>query len=159
MSDRPVPSVDDPTSEAVDSAAPATDSSIEPHQLVDWPPDVLPPSGTLGIQINAQSSDAPTESDPDTSKTPDSSPSDAQSASSRRRYKTPKNPLEFASLVSMVAVQVMNGEVDLDKARAFASLTRTAAQAMTTESAMARSQKTVPELTLTADVFEEEEDA
>lgn len=62
--------------------------------------------------------------------------------------------MELASLVSKVAVQVLNGDIEIEKARTFSGLVRTAAQAMTTETARARSEKIVPELQLNDEVYE-----
>jgi hypothetical protein len=63
--------------------------------------------------------------------------------------------MEFAAQASRVATMVLNGDMEIDKARQYANIARTVAQALSTESARARSQKQTPELSLSEEVFED----
>ena len=74
-----------------------------------------------------------------------SNPSGAPSTRSIRRYRKPSNVREFAALANEVATAVLNGEIDLDTARAYSAVARTVAQAMTAETVRARFLRTAPD--------------
>ena len=56
--------------------------------------------------------------------------------------------MAFAAQANQVATAILNGEVDLDVARTYASVARTVAQAMNTEVNRARLYETLPDLEL-----------
>lgn len=53
---------------------------------------------------------------------------------------------EFASQANEVANRILNGEIDLDTARAYSAVARTVAQAVTSEVVRARFLKAMPDL-------------
>ena len=86
-----------------------------------------------------------------------SSSSEQPTSVSKKRWRQPRNVREFAAMANAVATQVLNGEMDLDQARAFSSISRTVAQAMSIEVTRARFLKESPDLEFGDDIFEEEE--
>lgn len=80
------------------------------------------------------------------STSPTSKPCDEQSRPSTLRLRTPRNVQEFASQANQVAAAVLRGDIDLDTARVYSAVARTAAQAMTTEVVKARLTRTTPDL-------------
>ena len=60
----------------------------------------------------------------------------------------PVDPMSFASQANAVATAILNGTIDLDTAKAYASVARTVAQAMNTEVNRARLEQTLPDLEL-----------
>lgn len=62
--------------------------------------------------------------------------------------KTPSSVAEFTAQVNEVATRLLNGEMDLELARAYSSLVRTVAQSLSTEVAAARLEKRRPNLDL-----------
>ena len=54
-----------------------------------------------------------------------------------RRFKLPKDVHEFSGQANSVATMVLNGEIDLDTARAYSAIARTVAQAVTAETIVA----------------------
>ena len=74
-----------------------------------------------------------------------------------RRWRQPRNVREFAAQANAVATMVLNGTMDLESARAYSSVARTVAQAMSTEVSRSRFLQSEPSLDLPEDVFEEED--
>lgn len=73
-------------------------------------------------------------------------PSGEPSVASTRPYRLPANVREFAAQANMVATDILNGKIDLETARAYSSVARTVAQAITAETTHARFLKTAPDL-------------
>ena len=143
---------DETRSGAVLTARPATRGGIvqrvvaasEWSQRTQPTPDEIPPSvasgSTTGRSVSA-------------SESPPSNPSDAPSKPSMRRFRKPKNVSEFAGQANRVATMILNGEIDLDTARAYSAVARTVAQSVSAQVAHARFLRTQPELD-----FPEEDD-
>ncbi len=72
-----------------------------------------------------------------------------------RRWRQPRNVREFAAQANAVATMVLNGNIELEAARAYSSVARTVAQAMSTEVSRSRFIRSEPSLDLSGDVFEE----
>lgn len=89
------------------------------------------------------------------STSPTSSSSDRPSTGSTRRYRRPRTVREFAAQANSVATAILNGDIDIDRARAYSSVARTVAQAMSTEVVRARFMQMEPDLTF--DIPEEDE--
>jgi hypothetical protein len=66
--------------------------------------------------------------------------------------------MEFAGQVNAVATQVLNGEIDIERARVYTAAARTVAQAMSTEVTRARFIGANADLTLPQNVYDEEPD-
>lgn len=90
-------------------------------------------------------------SEPPTSKT-----SGGPSRASTRQYRQPKNVREFAAQANLVATAILNGQIDLDTARAYSAVARTVAQAVTSEVVRARFLRAAPDLEF-PDMSEEDE--
>lgn len=132
------------TSAAIDRPRPASDDTTMPSS--DTTPDIRtstssgPGAGSTGPANGRRSS----------------KPSDPPSAASSKRWRSPGSAMAFAAQANMVATLVLNGEIDLDTARTYASVARTVAQAMSTEVSRARFVQSIPQLDLSSDVFDEE---
>lgn len=74
---------------------------------------------------------------------------------SNRSFRRPSTIKEFVSQVNAVATSVLNGQGNIEVARAFSALARTVAQAMNVEMTKARIAKQSPDMALSDDVFEE----
>lgn len=83
-----------------------------------------------------------------------SRPSEQPSARSTRRWRSPRNAMEFAAQANAVATLLLNGEIDVETTRAYSAVARTVAQAMSTEVSRARFVAIEPTLSLSDDVFE-----
>lgn len=59
----------------------------------------------------------------------------------KKRYPKPGNVAEFASTIRTVAIEVLNEEIDDEKARIFSGLARAAAQLISAETTRARIEK------------------
>lgn len=90
----------------------------------------------------------PAESVSTSTSTPTSSSSDAPSSDSNKCWRKPKTIKEFASQANAIATMILNGEIDMDKARNYASLARVVAQATSIEVTRARFLKEEPDLSL-----------
>lgn len=80
-----------------------------------------------------------------------SSSSEKPSSSLKQRYRRPTDAKDLAAQASYVATQVLNGEVDLEAARIYSTLARTAAQGLGLEMQKSRSENKKAELTMTTD--------
>lgn len=80
-------------------------------------------------------------------------PSDAPSSASTKRWRKPRNVREFAAQANEVATMMLNGDLDIDTARAYSSIARGIAQMMSINVTRARFLKTEPVLD-----FEEDDD-
>lgn len=108
-----------------------------------------PPSGQSQTQTDGATSSADTASSAaDRAQT--SQNSGGRSSESIGRWREPKNVREFASQANRVATMLLNGEISIDTARAYSAVARTAAQAVTAETARARFMGTAPDLTFEA---------
>jgi len=63
-------------------------------------------------------------------------------------WAVPVDPMTFAYQANKVATAILNGEIDLDVARTYASVARTVAQAMNTEVNRARLEQSLPDLSM-----------
>ena len=86
---------------------------------------------------------------------PNSTNSATPPSSSNKHWLQPRSAREFASQANAVATMLLNGKIDLETARAYASLTRTVAQTLSTEVSKARFLEKPPDLSLDGDVWEE----
>jgi hypothetical protein len=77
-----------------------------------------------------------------------SPPSDVPSRRSKGHWVSPRSAMDFASQANRVATMILNGEIDLETARAYSAVARTVAQAMGTEVNRARISQIRPYLTL-----------
>lgn len=82
---------------------------------------------------------------------PTSSPSEEPIRSSKKRYRKPGDAKQLAAQASYIATQVLNGEIDLDTARIYATLARTAAQGLSIEMQLGRLNHKKPDLDLAQD--------
>lgn len=73
---------------------------------------------------------------------------------SSKRWRKPANVKEFASQVNEVATLVLNGELDIDQARTYASLARVVAQTVSVEVTRSRFLKEIPDLEFGEDTHE-----
>lgn len=90
----------------------------------------------------------PTEPVPATPSTPMSMPSEEPSSTSNKRYRKPRTIREFAAQANEIATLVLNGEIDLETARNYASLARVVSQTASIEVTRARFLKREPDLSL-----------
>jgi hypothetical protein len=79
---------------------------------------------------------------------PMSKPSESPSRPSKRRWHKPKNVKEFAAQANEIATLVLNGEIDMETARGYASLARVVTQSVSIEVNRARILKREPDLSL-----------
>jgi hypothetical protein len=79
---------------------------------------------------------------------PMSKPSGEPSRPSKRRWHKPKNVKEFAAQANEIATLVLNGEIDMETARGYASLARVVTQSVSIEVNRARLLKREPDLSL-----------
>lgn len=116
-----------------------------PHPADKGPPQ--PMGGGKGVK-RAVPGDEPTEPAPATPSTPMSMPSEEQSSTSNKRYRKPRTIREFAAQANEIATLVLNGEIDLETARNYASLARVVSQTASIEVTRARFLKREPDLSL-----------
>lgn len=90
----------------------------------------------------------PTEDEAINSSTTTSISSEPPSSDSNRRWRKPKTVREFAAQANDVATMILNGEIDMEQARGYASLARVVAQAASVEVTRARFLKREPDLSL-----------
>ena len=83
-----------------------------------------------------------------------SNASGAPSGGSTRRWRKPTSVKEFAAQANAVATLLLNGELDVEIARAYSGIARTVAAAISNETSRARFAKTAPDLSLGDDVYE-----
>lgn len=79
-------------------------------------------------------------------KSPTSLISGEPSKPSTGRYRLPRSVHEFAGQANLIATQVLNGDIDLETARAYSAIARTVAQAVTAETTRARILRSTPDL-------------
>jgi hypothetical protein len=102
-----------------------------------------------------KNTNCPTDTEPDTTSPADYGNLESPKSGSKLRWKQPATVRQFASQVNAVATKVLNGSIDMDKARAYATLTRVLAQAISVEVTRARFVKQVPDLVID-DLMEED---
>lgn len=71
-----------------------------------------------------------------------------RSSGSKKRWRQPRNAREFAAQANEVATMILNGEMNIDDARAYASVARVVAQSMSSSVTQARFLKEAPDLSL-----------
>jgi hypothetical protein len=79
---------------------------------------------------------------------PPSTRSDSRSSGSKPHYRRPGTALEFASQANDVCTRLLNGEIDIRKAKAYAALARVVSQTISAEVTRARFLKEAPDLRL-----------
>lgn len=87
---------------------------------------------------------------------PNSTNSATPSNASKRRYRKPRTALQLAAQASAVATALLNGTLDLDTARAYGTIARTAAQSLGVEVQTGRFLKTSPSLDMSWEAEEPE---
>lgn len=137
--------VEDPTDVVGDGALGVTPDAIEPpsearNGLAPQTPPI-PSESPTSADSGSATGRREVADDPKTSST-----SGTPSRHSTRRYKKPNNVREFASQANTVATRILNGEIDLDTARAYSAVARTVAQAVTAQTVHARFLKATPDL-------------
>lgn len=98
-----------------------------------------------GTRRNGASGSATTESGSDSTSLI-SKPSARRSSASTKRWRKPRNVREFAAQANEVATMMLNGDLDIDTARAYSSIARGIAQMMSINVTRARFLKTEPVL-------------
>lgn len=73
-------------------------------------------------------------------------PSGEQSNGSKKHWQRPNDVRGFASQANSVATMILNGEIDLEVARAYASVARVISQSISAETTRARFVKQEPDL-------------
>jgi hypothetical protein len=71
------------------------------------------------------------------------------------RWRQPKTVKQFSAQVNAVATKVLNGQIDMDIARAYATLSRVLAQTISVEVTRSRFLKQSPDLGIDAPEMEE----
>jgi hypothetical protein len=107
------------------------------------PPIVSGSGETSGTATGEPLEGGSTSSSPKMSK-----PSEGPSKPSKRRWQRPKNVKEFAAQANEIATLVLNGEIDMETARGYASLARVVTQSVSIEVNRARLLKREPDLSL-----------
>lgn len=87
------------------------------------------------------------ESEPEHTARPVFAPSAEPSSISKKQYSRPANVRELAWQASDVATRLLNGTIDLETARAYGSIVRTVAQAMSAQVQQSRIMRQEPDLT------------
>lgn len=111
-------------------------------------PTTTPSSDTTDGTVTSTSSGDTDGSDPSATGTPNSETSSERSRLSTRHWDEPDGPMSFAAQANQVATAILNGEIEIEVARTYASVARTVAQAMNTEVNRARLYETIPDLEL-----------
>lgn len=74
-----------------------------------------------------------------------------------KRWLLPQTTRDFVAQSNAVMTGVLNGEIDIDRARVYGSVARVMAQVISVEVSRARFLREVPDLTLDGAVFDEDE--
>ena len=148
--------VDQPVPGAANAPAAISADTAQPSPVAA---DTTTPSSGITTGTPTSISDGPVDGDsgPDGG-SPTSKPSAPPSTLSTRRWRSPRSAMEFAAQANAVATMVLNGDIDLDKARTYSAVARTVAQAMSTEVSRARFVQSEPSLSLDPAVFEDPSD-
>jgi hypothetical protein len=77
-----------------------------------------------------------------------SRPQDVPSSDSKGRWSKPVDIRQFAAQANDVATKFLNGEIDIEAARTYASIARVVVQAASSETTRARFVKEEPNLSL-----------
>jgi hypothetical protein len=143
--------------------------AIEPPKW-DTPDTLLPSSGTRSvIPISAEdgfelgdsepaANYEPSTEPPTSTSTTTSRPSTPPTGSSKRHWRRPQDAKRFASQMRAVATMLLNGEIDIDTARAYGALARAVVQALSVSVTQSRFSRVVPDLNFDDDLFDEEDD-
>lgn len=96
----------------------------------------------------SESTAAPGDSASTSTSTPTSNSSAEPSRPLKKRWQTPKNVREFAGQANQITTMLLNGEIDLETARTYASLARVVSQTCSIEVTRSRFLKQAPDLSL-----------
>lgn len=124
----------------------ATTGSTEPQHPAELPVKRRTASGKGPTKD--EPGGGPTGPEQATPSTPMSTPSETPSKPSNKRYRKPRTIREFAAQANEIATLVLNGEIDLETARNYASLARVVSQTASIEVTRARFLKREPDLSL-----------
>ena len=97
---------------------------------------------------SSDSSGSTTTSPASVGTTPISKPSGLPSSGSTEHWPVPKNARQFAAQANRVATLILNNEIELEVARTYSAVARTAAQMLTAEVQRARYRQLEPNLSL-----------
>lgn len=95
---------------------------------------------------SARSGSIRTDKERATTRRKTSTPSGSRSNGSKGSWPLPKTVREFTSQANAVGTMLLNGDIDLDLARAYSAIARTIAQTIGADVARARAMKRVPDL-------------
>lgn len=101
-------------------------------------------------ELSASAGSTATKNEPVSESRP-SATSGEPSSTSSRRWRKPSNVRGLAGQINEVATLVLNGEINMDTARTYATLARTVAQAMSLEVTRSRFLKEMPDLSIEED--------
>ena len=120
-----------------------------PSILPASPPiTAVPPTGNSGLTAGKT---APAGSSP-----PTSTSSAGPTSGSNKRWRRPTSARQLASQATAVATKLLNGELDLETARAYGTMTRSIAQMLSVEVTKARFLDREPDMGLGEEVYEED---
>lgn len=146
--------VDDSTMHRLDAATPAAPAHTEVRPTAARGRSKRTDATSRNTQRNDASGSSPTSSASE-SMSPITTPPGQPSKPLSRHWRQPTNAREFAAQVNAVATMILNGEMNQDTARWYASVARTVVGAMSIEVTRARFLRTEPSLTLSDDIYEE----
>lgn len=122
------------------------------RDTTELPPSANPPGDAHKRNGNEAKKDGPgsvaTAPEPGTQSTPMSTPSEQPLSSLSKPWRKPKTIREFAAQANAIATMVLNGEIDIETARNYASLARVVSQTASIEVTRARFLKREPNLSL-----------
>src|SRR4051812_5299565 len=120
--DAPAPTADGPRDPEAASATGATRPDTERPPRGDDATTTPSPATADGTLTSTASGRGAGGIGPDDSSRTTSSRSGERSGGSTARYRRPRSALEFAAQANTVATAVLNGEIDLDVARAYSGV-------------------------------------
>jgi hypothetical protein len=107
-----------------------------------------PPTPDGSAAPKAGPGEGPSDGALTSSSIPMSTPSGKPSRPSNKRWRKPRNVREFAAQANEIATLLLNDEIDIEKARGYASLARVVTQAASVEVTRSRFLRTAPDLSL-----------
>jgi len=143
----PAPTVNVPPDPVVANVTPATSAGTVARPRGSAATTTLSSATTRAIRRSTARGAAAGDG-PSATGTPNSETSSEPSAPSTGHWVVPVDPMTFAYQANKVATAILNGEIDLDVARTYASVARTVAQAMNTEVNRARLEQSLPDLSM-----------
>lgn len=147
----PVPTVGSSTSEASPGRAqlaPRSGTAPTPSEGLSGEPSTGQQSRRISEAIRNAGGPTftPTKTEPGSGSTQTSRQLSGPSKPSSKPWRAPRNVREFAAQASLVGTKILNGEIDLETARAYSSVARTVAQSVSSETVRARMLKQAPDL-------------